>query len=102
MADPTIAEQEVLLESYYFVARKYHPNSSHGGVAIFAKHDLEASEIDVQATTELVATPFTCKDMKKPVIVCSFYRPTDNKFEYSHELCNTVKDIHSRFGDHVL
>ena len=34
----------------------------------------------------------------KPVIVCSFYRPTDNKLDYSHELCN----IHSRFGDHVL
>ena len=100
--NPTIAEREVLPESYRFVARKDRPNSSHGGVAIIAKHDLEASEIDVQATPELVAASFTCKDIKKPVIVCSFYRPTDNKLEYSQELCNTVKDIHSRFGDHVL
>ena len=53
--NPTIAEQEVLPESYRFVARKYRPNSSHGGVAIIVKHDLETSEIDVQVTTELVA-----------------------------------------------
>ena len=92
--NPTIAEREVLPESYLFVARKGRPNSSYGGEAIIAKHDLEASEIDVQATAELAAASFTCKDLKKPLIVCSFYRPTDNKFEYSQELCNTVKDIH--------
>ena len=60
--NPTIAEREVLLESYRFVARKDRPNSSHGGIAIIAKHDLEASEIDVQATTELVVASFTCND----------------------------------------
>ena len=94
--------REVLPEIYRSVARKDRPNSSHEGVAMIAKHDLEASEIDVQTTTELVAASFTCKNLKKPVIVCSFYRPTDNKSEYSQELCNIVKDIHSRFRDHVL
>ena len=45
---------------------------------------------------------FTCKDLKKPIVVSSFYRPTDNNLNYSQELCNTVKEIHARFGDHVL
>ena len=63
--NPTIAEREVLPASYRFVARKDCPTVVI--IAIIAKHDLEASEIDVQATTELVAASFTCKDLKKPL-----------------------------------
>lgn len=46
--NPTIAEKKVLPANYKFVARKGRPNSSHGGVAIIVKHDLEASELDTQ------------------------------------------------------
>lgn len=53
-------------------------------------------------SSELVAASFTCKDLKKPIIVCSLYRPTDNNRDYSQELCNTVSEIHTRFGDHIL
>ena len=48
--NPTIAEREVLPANYKFVARKDRPNSSHGGVAIIAKHDLDTAEIDTSAT----------------------------------------------------
>ena len=53
--NPTIAEREVLTANYKFVARKDRPNSSHGGVAIIAKHDMDASEVDMTATSEFVA-----------------------------------------------
>ena len=45
--NPTIVEREALPESYRFVARRDRPNSSHGGVAIIARQDLEASETDL-------------------------------------------------------
>ena len=89
---PTIAERESLSESYRFVARRGRPNSSHGGVAVIAWHDLEASEIDLHSTVEIVATSFTCKDLKKPIIVGSLYRPTDNNLYYSQELCTYIQD----------
>ena len=102
--NPTIADREVLPESYGFVARKDRSNTcrSYGGVAITARHDLDASEIDLKITSELVAASFTCKDLKKLIIVCSFCRPTDNNLDYSQELCNTANEIHTRFGDHIL
>ena len=65
----TIAEREVLPANYKFVARKDRPNSSHGGVAIIAKHDLDASEVDTTATSEFVAASLSCKDLKKPIIL---------------------------------
>ena len=74
----TIAEREVLPENYRFVARRDRSNSTYEGVAIIAKHDLDATEIDLKTSSELVAASFSCKDLKKPVNVCSLYRPTDN------------------------
>ena len=87
--NPTIAGREVFPKSYGFVARKDRPNSSYGGVAIIARHDLDASEIDLKTTSELVAASFTGKDLKKPMIVCSLYRPTHTNRDYSQELCNS-------------
>ena len=95
-----MAEREALPESYRFVARRDRPNSSHGGVAIIARHDLEASEICIH--TEIVAASFTGKDIKKPIIIGSLYRPTDNNLDYSQELCSVLNDLHSRFSDDIL
>ena len=100
--NPTIAEREVLPANYKFVARKDRPNSSHGGVAIIAKHDLDASEVDTPATSEFVAVSLNCKDLKKPIILGCMYRPTDNKADYTQDLCNAVSDLSSRFKDHII
>ena len=71
--NPTIAEREVLPANYKFVARKDRPNSSHGGVAIIAKHDLDTADIDTSATSELVAASLSCKDLEKPIILGCMY-----------------------------
>ena len=80
---PTIDERESLSESYRFVARRDRPNSSHGGVAVIAWHDLEAPVTDLHSTAEIVAASFTCKDLKKSITVGSLY-------------------LQSRFRDHIL
>ena len=100
--NPTIAEREVLPANYKFVARKDRPNRSHGGVAIIAKHDLDASEVDTTATSEFVAASLSCKDLKKPIILGCMYRPTDNKVEYTQDLCKAVNDMYTRFKDHII
>ena len=46
-----------------------------------------------------MAASFICKDLKKPIIVCSLFRPTDNNLDYSQELCSV---LYSRFRDHIL
>ena len=100
--NPTIAKNETFPESYRFVAKRDRPKSSHGCVAIIARHDLEASEIDLHTTAEIVVASFTCKDLKKAIIVGSLYRPTDNNLDYSQKLCTVLNDIHSIFRDHIL
>ena len=64
---PTIAEREVLPANYKFVARKDRPNSSHGGVAIIAMHNLDTAEVDTSATSEFVVASLSCKDLKKVI-----------------------------------
>ena len=100
--NPTIAEREVLPANYKFVARKDRPNSSHGGVAIIAKHDLDTAEIDTSATSEFVAASLSCKDLKKPIILGCMYRPTDNNNDYTQDLCNALSDLSARFKDHII
>ena len=72
---PGIAEKEVLPDNYRFVARKDRKSDPHGGVAIIAKSDIEGVELDLDTNTEFVAASFSCKDLKKPLIVGSLYRP---------------------------
>ena len=100
--NPTIAEREVLPANYKFVARKDRPNSSHGGVAIIAKHDLDTAEIDTSATSEFVEASLSCKDLKKPIILGCMYRPTDNNNDYTQDLCNALSDLSARFKDHII
>ena len=99
--NPTIAEREVLPANYKFVARKDRPNSSHGGVAIIAKHDLDASEVDTPATSEFVAASLNCKDLKKLTILGCMYRPTDNDVDYTQNLCNAVSVIKIQGSHHL-
>ena len=74
---PSIAEREPSgkPESYRFVARRVRLTSSHGGVAIIAKQDLEAFEIDQHSNGEIVAASFKYKDLKKLITDGSLYRP---------------------------
>ena len=40
-----------------------------------------------------IAASFVCKNLKQPLIVGLVYRPTDNNFEYTEDLCNAVSYI---------
>ena len=101
--NPTIAGREVLPANYKYVARNDRPNNSHGGVAIQAKHDLDASEVDTTATSELVTESLSCKDLKKHIIfIDCMYLPTDNNNGYTQGLCNAVTDLSARFKDHII
>ena len=85
--NPTIAEREVLPKNYRFVARKDRHNSTYGEVAIIAGQEMEASEIDINSTSEFVAAAFNTTSLKKPVVIGYLYRPTDNNRDYCQEMC---------------
>jgi hypothetical protein len=68
---PEIKESEVLPDSYHFVARKDRPGSAHGGTAIIARSNMDAVEVDTNTTTEFVAAAFSCKNLKKLLIIGS-------------------------------
>ena len=51
-------QREVLPDNYRFVTRRDRPGRSHGGVAIIAKPDNDASEIDTNSITEFAAAAF--------------------------------------------
>ena len=53
------------------------------------------------ATSEFVAASLSCKDLKKSIILGCMYRPTDNKVEYTQDLCKAVSDLYTRFKDHI-
>ena len=94
--NPNIKEREILPPSYTFAARRDRPNSSHGGVAIITKSNIGASEIPLQSNTEIVAASIP-SSASKPIIVCSVYRPTDNNVDYTQNLTNTIRDLHSNY-----
>ena len=88
-----ITEREILPDNYRFVARKDRKSDPHGGVAIIAKAEFDAVEIELTTKTEFVAASFVCKNLKQPLTVGSVYRPTDNNFECTEDLCNAVSYI---------
>lgn len=98
----TIYEREVLPENYVFAARKDRPYSSHGGVAIITKANIDASEIVLDTPTEMVAASIPSKDNSKPIIVCSIYRPTNNDVDYTNKMCATLRELHRNHLDHTL
>ena len=54
---------------------------------------MDGVEIDIQTSTEFVSSSFPCTCLKKPVIVGSLYRPTNNETEYTEELCQAITDL---------
>ena len=70
--------------------------STYGGVAIIAKHDMEATEVLYSDTSEFVAASFNTTSSKKSIIIGCFYRPTDNNIDYADDLC---KDIHNLYSN---
>ena len=97
MAQTWKKESEVLPENYHFVARKDRPGSAHGGTAIIARSNSDAVEVDTNTNTELVAAAFSCKNLKKPLIIGSLYRPTNNNCEYTDDLCKAISNLYSSF-----
>lgn len=98
----TIYEREVLPDNYVFAARKDRPHSSHGGVAIITKANIDASEIVLDTPTEMVAASIPSKDNSTPIIVCSIYRPTNIDVDYTNEMCATLRELHRNHLDHTL
>ena len=73
-----------------------------GGVAIITRADIDASEIHIDTNTEMVAASFNTTSTKKPIIVCSLYRPTDNNKDYTKEMCKAIQDLHVRFKNNTM
>ena len=94
-------EAEVLPPGYKFAARRDRPTSSHGGVAIITRDNIDASEIPLTTQAEMVAASIPSKSTK-PIIVSSIYRPTDNNKEYTVHLCDTIQQLHSSYRDHIF
>ena len=99
---PGNAEKEVLPDNYRFVARKDKKSDPHGGVAIIAKSDIEGVELDLNTNTEFVAASFSCKVLKKPLIVGSLYRPPNSGIPYTEELRNIISSLQSKHKDSTL
>ena len=99
---PGVHEGEVLPPKYSFAARKDRQKSAHGGVAIITKSSLDASEIPLDTDSEIVAASIPTTYTAKPIIVCSLYRPTDNNIDYTRDMCNTIKDLHTKFKDNII
>ena len=97
----SIMEAEVLPPGYKFAARRDRPTSSHGGVAIITRDNIDASEIPLTTQAEMVAASIPSKSTK-PIIVSSIYRPTDNNKEYTAHLCDTIQQLHSSYRDHIF
>jgi exonuclease III len=97
-----ILEREILPENYRFVARRDRLKSAHGGVAVIAKSDLDGVEVDTPSDTEFVAASFTCKYLKKPLIVGSLYRPPENNKKYAEDLCKTISSLSTLYRDSTI
>ena len=97
-----ILEREVLPENYRFVARRDRLKSAHRRVAVIAKSDLEGVEVGTPSDTEFVAASFTCKYLKKPLIVGSLYRPPGNNQKYAEDLCRTISSLSALYRDSTI
>jgi hypothetical protein len=40
--------------------------------------------------------------LKKPLIIGSLYRPTNNNSEYTDDLCKAISNLYSSFKDHII
>ena len=93
----SIAEREVLPDNYCFVSRRDRPNSTHGGVAIIAKRDIEATEVVNSANSEFIAASFNTTSMKKPIIIGCLYRPTDDSTQYSQDISREMHQLFEKY-----
>ncbi|KAH3801310.1 hypothetical protein DPMN_154958 [Dreissena polymorpha] len=77
-------------------------NSTYGGVAIIAKHDMEGTEILNSTTSEFIAASFNTSSTKKPIIIGCLYRPTDNNLDYTSNLCQEIRNLHSQYRNNII
>ena len=100
--NPSIAEREMLPDNYCFVSRHDRPNSTHGGVVIIAKCDMEATEILNSNKSEFIAASFKTTSIKKPIIIGCLYRPTDNNFQYSQDITFEIHNLFEKFRNNPI
>ena len=63
---------------------------------------MDGVEIDIQTSTEFVAASFPCTSLKKTLIVGSLYRPTNNKTDYTEEMCQAITDLSTGHSQSTL
>jgi exonuclease III len=98
----SIFEREILPDNCVFVSRRDRTNSTYGEVAIIAKHDMEGTEILNSTTSEFIAASFNTSSTKKPIIIGCLYRPTDNNLDYTSNLCQEIRNLHSQYRNNII
>ena len=63
---------------------------------------MEASEIDINSTSEFVAAAFHTTTLKKQAVIGCQYRPTDNNCDYHQKMCRTITDLQARYTDNIM
>ena len=63
---------------------------------------MDADETDVSTSSEFAAAAITCSCLRKPLIVGSIYRPSDNIIEYSDELYTDITTLHQWYKEHTV
>ena len=63
---------------------------------------MDADETDVSTSSEFAAAAITCSCLRKPLIVGSIYRPSDNIIVYSDELYTDITTLHQRYKEHTV
>ena len=96
---PEIQNSELLL-SDYDIFRKDRP-SRGGGVLIAVKKNLCAEAVSFPSESESVFCKINIKG-KKPIIIGSVYRPTDNDIDYAQKVVNDIYGIYNKFKSATL
>ncbi|KAH3775110.1 hypothetical protein DPMN_176507 [Dreissena polymorpha] len=57
---------------------------------------MEGTETLNSSTSEFIAASFNTSSTKKPIIMGCLYRPTDKTFDYTSNLCQEIRILHSQ------
>jgi len=88
-----IKNSELLLDDYD-VYRRDRTNQLGGGVLVCVRKTLNSSNIKLITTSEAVFVKVQFKN-KKPIVIGSIYRPTNNCRETCAAICETMHKIYS-------
>ena len=97
---PDIHSGEVMPPGFNPPIRRDRPDG-YGGVLLATKHNLVGNEIQLNTTSELVASKIELCHQQS-LIVISGYRPTNNDLNYAQNFCHDLRLIASKFPTATL